>query len=449
MRRIWFLVVLLASAAAHGASFDCSKARTPVEKAICADPHLSSLDDQMAQAYRDALNKADEAYPALRQDQRAWLKGLNAGCSGAAIGACIEKRETERIQALGSGAATAAARAKMPPVPPVCPAVIAAMNKALPDAVRADAGTSVDPIPLPALDKDFKEPKPVPGVLARQAKEYEQNLVGTMSDSSVKVTVGDASVNGNQVKVVEFHPPFAGCSGNAVRYEFWTMDLKTMLGKFDGEMDDGNPILDTVPSWLLSFEGKTYLVVDNSVSTVDDSVTLKELQADWTLANVCHIGLERRRPEVVLTAADAELCDAAAGGQVETVPMQALKQPGDDGTEVLRAKATADLYNDGHPVTVGISNTTQSGPGHCDNPMEDREEHPVVLTARGAPIDASIQKDVQANEIRLIRFKGVTYVEGRSTEDVTLPPTQHDIWKMTHGGATKVCSMLPVRFAVK
>lgn len=64
---------------ALAAGFDCGKARTPVERAICDDPQLSALDDQMAQAYRDALGRLGEASaPILRAGQRDWLKSLPA-----------------------------------------------------------------------------------------------------------------------------------------------------------------------------------------------------------------------------------------------------------------------------------------------------------------------------------------------------------------------------------
>jgi uncharacterized protein len=50
MRNIW-LVLLLSGSMAHAASFDCTKAKTPLEKAICALAKLSVADDQMATAY--------------------------------------------------------------------------------------------------------------------------------------------------------------------------------------------------------------------------------------------------------------------------------------------------------------------------------------------------------------------------------------------------------------
>ena len=61
-------------ATAHAASFDCAKARTGVEKAICADPKLSEYDERIAAAYKRELgewNGAIRAY--VRNDQRHWL----------------------------------------------------------------------------------------------------------------------------------------------------------------------------------------------------------------------------------------------------------------------------------------------------------------------------------------------------------------------------------------
>lgn len=59
---------------AHAASFDCDKARTGVEKAICSDPKLSEYDERIAAAFKRALgewNGAIRNY--VRDDQRRWL----------------------------------------------------------------------------------------------------------------------------------------------------------------------------------------------------------------------------------------------------------------------------------------------------------------------------------------------------------------------------------------
>ena len=44
---LFALAAALSVRSASAASFDCAKASTPTEKAICADPILSSLDEQL------------------------------------------------------------------------------------------------------------------------------------------------------------------------------------------------------------------------------------------------------------------------------------------------------------------------------------------------------------------------------------------------------------------
>jgi len=62
--------------AAHAASFDCAKAGTRVEKAICADPALGRLDEEIAAAWRAAGADLDEPMrQRLVRSQREWLKG--------------------------------------------------------------------------------------------------------------------------------------------------------------------------------------------------------------------------------------------------------------------------------------------------------------------------------------------------------------------------------------
>ena len=68
-------LVLVSACGLWAASFDCTKARSKVEKAICADPELSKLDDQLAVVYKSAL--AAHPLPSyIRARQRAWLNDL-------------------------------------------------------------------------------------------------------------------------------------------------------------------------------------------------------------------------------------------------------------------------------------------------------------------------------------------------------------------------------------
>jgi hypothetical protein len=69
------LLALALAASQDGPSFDCARAETPVEQAICADPEWSRLDRRMAERYvavrRTLTGPAREA---LTRDQR-WFLG--------------------------------------------------------------------------------------------------------------------------------------------------------------------------------------------------------------------------------------------------------------------------------------------------------------------------------------------------------------------------------------
>ena len=58
MRTVWLVLMLLSGAIAHAASFDCRKANTVREKAVCDSPDLNELDEQMADAYKSVLADA-------------------------------------------------------------------------------------------------------------------------------------------------------------------------------------------------------------------------------------------------------------------------------------------------------------------------------------------------------------------------------------------------------
>lgn len=80
---------------AHAASFDCAKARTHVEKMICANSDLSEWDSLMAEQYRLSLIFKNEAEWAKRT-QLSWLKQRNK-CQDVA---CVKKAYLDRMYEL-------------------------------------------------------------------------------------------------------------------------------------------------------------------------------------------------------------------------------------------------------------------------------------------------------------------------------------------------------------
>ena len=93
------LALIAGAAPAGAASFDCNKAATADEKAICASFVLSDLDTQMATLYgvRMEIPMLMGARGAAQDEQRAWLSQRHQ-CGGDV--ACIVQAYQVRIAEL-------------------------------------------------------------------------------------------------------------------------------------------------------------------------------------------------------------------------------------------------------------------------------------------------------------------------------------------------------------
>ncbi|MGJ8546759.1 MAG: lysozyme inhibitor LprI family protein [Sulfitobacter sp.] len=86
------------TAEAQGPSFDCARAGTPAEHAICASPELSQKDQVISALYTDLRRALGErAKERLIPEQRAWIAERNA-CGGNS--ACIAATSDMRINQL-------------------------------------------------------------------------------------------------------------------------------------------------------------------------------------------------------------------------------------------------------------------------------------------------------------------------------------------------------------
>jgi uncharacterized protein len=109
MRLAVLFVLLIASPfvvsqAAHAASFDCKRAATPTERAICADPKLSSLDDRAIGGYTasvEALGLSDDERDPmaalLLKGHEEWAAARNR-CGGATN--CLLQQYLRRVAVL-------------------------------------------------------------------------------------------------------------------------------------------------------------------------------------------------------------------------------------------------------------------------------------------------------------------------------------------------------------
>lgn len=103
---ILWVVVSTSAAVAEQPSFDCAKASTTVELAICASAELSRLDRDLSAAYLAARNAlGGSARQDLLDRQRAWLADRER-CGGSET--CLASKMSERIDVLEGRAASAA-----------------------------------------------------------------------------------------------------------------------------------------------------------------------------------------------------------------------------------------------------------------------------------------------------------------------------------------------------
>jgi len=83
---------------ALAASFNCARAATPTEVAICANPALSALDGELGLAYTPQL----ASVAAVKQVERGWLALRNVACGRD--GGCLANLTNAQLGWLRAGA---------------------------------------------------------------------------------------------------------------------------------------------------------------------------------------------------------------------------------------------------------------------------------------------------------------------------------------------------------
>ncbi|POA46252.1 hypothetical protein C1893_20965 [Pseudomonas sp. MPR-ANC1] len=110
------LLLALCAAPVSAASFDCSKATTFAENAICAEGALGLLDEQLNAKYVRVLESASNPTD-VRQQQREWLR-LRDNCkTGQCLSSSMSQRLSELTQQLAKPARLVVGSATKPIVP--------------------------------------------------------------------------------------------------------------------------------------------------------------------------------------------------------------------------------------------------------------------------------------------------------------------------------------------
>jgi uncharacterized protein len=97
-------------ATADAQSFDCNKAATRIEHAICDDNQLRTLDDALSHGLKAALATAPDRRQLLLADQRRWLAYRDKKCRGeSALDQCLVPLYYARVAHLQAAATASAA----------------------------------------------------------------------------------------------------------------------------------------------------------------------------------------------------------------------------------------------------------------------------------------------------------------------------------------------------
>lgn len=92
-------VLFYAASGVNAASFDCTKAVTPVEKIICSNSDIEELDDKLTIIYSKAINNNAEQQSDLIAQQKYWLKQVRNLCKNVA---CLKEAYSSKITELKS-----------------------------------------------------------------------------------------------------------------------------------------------------------------------------------------------------------------------------------------------------------------------------------------------------------------------------------------------------------
>ncbi len=93
------LIFACTSTNVMAASFDCDKAVTRVEKRICSNSELSTLDERLYQDYQDAIHKENSDKDTPSRQQRHWLKFTRNKCKNIS---CLKRAYWSQLAALAT-----------------------------------------------------------------------------------------------------------------------------------------------------------------------------------------------------------------------------------------------------------------------------------------------------------------------------------------------------------
>ncbi|HUN94395.1 MAG TPA: lysozyme inhibitor LprI family protein [Burkholderiaceae bacterium] len=429
---------LLPWGAVQAQSFDCAKAATEAEHAVCNDKTLGGLDVKLSNLLKTAVTKAPNRRAALIRDEQSWISDRDTRCTTAnalndslSLAQCVAEMYRSRIAQL-----MLATELRLDP--------------ACSDAERVlddwlNQGGERNPI-FPSALMNSQPADKLPG-----RSEADFDVFG--------IVISDVRAGRAAMKAVTYGEG-GTCHGG--RFQLWDQTFRHEIPIPTGGMDESsNAPLDlgdaddyaSVEVALL--EGKPYFA---HLTRSAKYVKLYELKSDLTAAPACEIVREPSETGSIRFAADADLCATVLAAKADYSILATIEPTplpddvsarvfgglawGQDGPISVIARGSADPFNDGqsHPVEmIEYRHSDGAGCGH-----DWRKQWPVILDQGGSPIPVPLDQDAafgQAGQAsRLLRYHGTTYFETRTPDPLDGVPL-HEVWKLGAGAAaTKMCS---------
>lgn len=209
----------------HAASFDCSKASTLIENAICTNPELSRQDEVLARAYQSALRQD----PSVKADQIAWLKERNRCIDER----CLIRTYDRRIAELSARPTSTSASSAAPPGPaPQAPSrykspaqvadtlQMAGVSRCISAVIVMSAGLAQDP----KIKADGPEIRNNNGLLGLYG-EARKHLIRSMNNPAAEGAIDNMVRQQGEYygKIVRFQgwdaflPTYKDCASSAYR----------------------------------------------------------------------------------------------------------------------------------------------------------------------------------------------------------------------------------------
>jgi hypothetical protein len=272
-------------------------------------------------------------------------------------------------------------------------------------------------------------------------------------------TEWDVQVQGQRLKAIAYS---LGGSCSISYLELWKRNFSDRI------LLTGSNVDDQENAWasdddLVRLRGQTYFVH----SIRGRSFKVASFAKHLATSTMCKIEPYPTQQEVILFAAEPELCEAVATGRIEGAPIidispidvreSALQESVDSKAPIfglpnlqMIGRGLVDIDNDGTPDDVGIvvyDDASGAGCGH-----EFHWTWPLKLNGDGTPVPHSAfnRMTLQGaggsdDDTRIFLYNGVTYVEYRSRKDADGLP-KHEVWKYTNKGGTKLCALVPVHY---